>query len=132
MSSELMAALEANATSATLKAGNILFCSGDPVSAVYLIRSGRLALEWSAGESVVQLDFAGPGAIVGLPAALNGQYSLSARAAEDTELGFIPYEWVVELFEQNARLSLAATRLVAREIAKIRGTVFNRNLEPQG
>jgi CRP-like cAMP-binding protein len=125
MASGLIAAFERNATVAIASAGTILFRRGEPVSAVYLIRSGRLALEWLAGESVFQLHFAGPGEIVGLPAVLNGVYSLSARAAEETELGFVPYQWVLELIGHDARLSLEATRLVAREIARMRAAALN-------
>jgi CRP-like cAMP-binding protein len=66
------------------------------------------------------LDFAGPGRIVGLPAALNGTYSLTASAVEDTELAFIPSQWVIELLEGDWRLSLAATRMVSREVVRMR------------
>jgi CRP-like cAMP-binding protein len=127
MSAELVAVVDRNATCCAIKAGTILFRRGDPVSAVYVIRSGRLALEWCAGENVLQLDFAGPGNLVGLPAAFKGEYCLSARAAEDTELGFVPHRWAIELLERDARLSLAATRIVSRELTKMRRTPFRND-----
>jgi|HubBroStandDraft_5_1064220.scaffolds.fasta_scaffold385571_2 CRP-like cAMP-binding protein len=118
--SELITALDQNATESFAKAGTVLFRCGDSVSAVYLVRRGRLALEWASGNRLIQLDFAGPGRIVGLPAALNGTYSLTASAVEDTELAFIPSQWVIELLEGDWRLSLAATRMVSREVVRMR------------
>jgi CRP-like cAMP-binding protein len=120
MSAELVAAVDRNAVFTTVRAGTVLFRRGDPMSAIFIVRSGRLILDWSVSENVVQLDFADPGDIVGLPAALNGEYCHSARAAEDTVLGVVPRSWAIELFKRDARLSLAATRIISRELAKMR------------
>lgn len=123
MSSELITALDRVALNSSIRAGTLLFRSGDSVSAVFLIRAGELTLELTTDGGAVQLDPLGPGQIVGLPAALNGSYSLTARAADDSELGYIPATWVIELLNREPELCLAASKIVAREAAEFRSAI---------
>ena len=88
----LFSMLDAHAMPSQVQAGTTLFRGGDAVRAVYMIRRGRVAFTWSTKAGVTSLDTLGSGAIVGLPAVLNGEYSVSARAVEDCELGCIPAE----------------------------------------
>lgn len=125
MSLELIMALDRVAIQSSVKAGTVLFRSGDPVSAVFLTRRGRLAFEWTVTNGVIQLEFTGPGHIAGLPAALNGTYSVTARAADDCDLGFIPTAWVIELLERDSDLSKAASELVAQEAVRMRSMMVN-------
>lgn len=123
LSSELIATLDHIAVPASLPRGAILFRSGDPVSAVFIIRKGLVTLEWPVNRCSMHFELVGPGQIIGLPAALNGIYSVTARIAEDTELGYILSSWVTELLEGDARLCLAATKLVSAEVARVRSVL---------
>jgi CRP-like cAMP-binding protein len=73
-----------------------------------------------SAEEILPERLIGPGEIVGLPAALTGHFSLSARIAEDAELGYVPAPLVNSLLECSPRLSLLATRVMSTEIARMR------------
>jgi len=118
--SDLVANLERNAIVSRLKAGTTLFRRGDPVTAVYLIWAGRIALECDTPDGVAHLEIMGPSGILGLPAAFNGSYSITARADEDCELGFVPSDWVMELFRNTPRLLMEASGLISQEVARMR------------
>lgn len=120
---ELERELDRLASSVSMPAGAVLFHCGDVASAVFLIRKGsvRMALENARG--VFEDRLVGPGEIVGLPAALTGHYSLSARVVEDAELGYVPAPLVNSLLECSPRLSLLATRVMSAEIARMRSAL---------
>ena len=58
--------------------------------------------------------------MIGLPAALNGTYTATARASEDAELGMVPANRVLEMFAIDKELCCVAMRLMGREIAGMR------------
>lgn len=89
MSTNLVADLDKVAVNLSLSTGSVLFRSGEPALAVYVVRKGSIDLLWVDSQCVFVMDTLGPGNIVGLPASLSGMYTLTARAAEDSELGFI-------------------------------------------
>lgn len=120
MPPSLFEELNSRATSVSLPAGKLMFSPGDHASAVYLIRNGRVALIWQARKNINPMDVIGPGNIVGLPAALNGEYSIGARAVTDCELGFIAADEAVALLESNDYLLREATRILAQEVARMR------------
>jgi CRP/FNR family transcriptional regulator len=120
---DLFAELDAVAIAAPMPKGSVIFQNGDPGSAVYLIRSGRIALVWSDKNDVVPMDLHGPGRILGLPAAFNGNYSATAKALEDSELGFVPSDRVLAMLENNPSLMQAAVRLLGQEVARMRSMV---------
>jgi CRP-like cAMP-binding protein len=62
----------------------------------------------------------GPGQIAGIPAALNGTYNLTATAAENCEVGYVPTESFVQLLECEACVSRMAMERVSRELLRIR------------
>jgi CRP-like cAMP-binding protein len=99
--------------------GSLVFRSGDPASAVYIVRSGKIVLVWAGPDRVYPMDTVGPGSIVGLPAALNGEYSVTAKAVEDSELGYISAERVIAMLESSPRLALAAMKLTVQEAARM-------------
>ncbi|MGA7523560.1 MAG: cyclic nucleotide-binding domain-containing protein [Acidobacteriaceae bacterium] len=108
------------AIAASMPKGSVVFQNGDPGSAVYLIRWGRIALVWTDANDVVPMDLHGPGRILGLPAAFNGTYSATAKAVEDSELGFVPSDRVLAMLECNPSLMQAAVRLLGQEVARMR------------
>ena len=105
--------------------GSFVFSSGDAASAVYVVRTREIVLEWADSNDVYPFDIFGPGTIIGLPAALNGEYSATARAAEDSELGFIPAGRVLDMLERNPTHMHATMKLLALEVARMRDMIVN-------
>jgi CRP-like cAMP-binding protein len=116
----LIAELDAIAIFVSLARGELLFQAGDPGEGAYVIRTGRVALTRSDDGKVSPMGTRGPKSILGLPAVLNGTYSLSARAVEDSTLGYIPSSRVVDLFDYFPRLLSEALRMLAHELARVR------------
>lgn len=64
-----------------------------------------------------------PGAIIGLPAAMNGIYSITATAPVDSELGVIGVPRILELLEGHPPLCREALKLMGQEVARIRSSI---------
>jgi CRP-like cAMP-binding protein len=95
--------------------GSLIFRCGAPVSAVYVVRSGKIVLVWRGPDQVYPMDALGPGSLMGLPAALSGEYNVTAKAVEDSELGFIAVNQVIAMLELSPRLARAAIKMTAQE-----------------
>jgi CRP-like cAMP-binding protein len=123
---DLFRELDAIAIAAPVEKGSFVFSSGDPAHAVYVVRSGKIALIWQeSNEMIYPMDTLGPGSVIGLPAALNGEYSATARAVEKSELGFVPVDRVMDMLERNPSHMHATLRLLALEVARMRMLVAN-------
>jgi CRP-like cAMP-binding protein len=120
---ELKTELDRLASSLSLPAGAALFRCGDPATGLFLVRKGSVRMILDSAERVFPERIVGPGEIVGLPATLTGHYSLSARAAEEAELGYVPAALVNSLLECSPRLCLLATRVMSTEIARMRSAL---------
>jgi CRP-like cAMP-binding protein len=120
---ELQTELDRLASNISLPAGAVLFRCGDPASGVFLVRKGSVRMSLDDAEGVFPERLFGPGDILGLPAALTGHYSLSARIAEAAELGYVPAPLVNSLLECSPRLCLLATRVMSAEIARMRAAL---------
>jgi len=121
--SELAVELNRGATTVSLRKGTSLFRSGDPVSGVFIVRKGAVTLSLDAPNTIYPPRTLGPGDIAGLPAALTGIYSLSARATEDSVVGFVPSHKVTEILELQPRLALLVMRIMSQEIAGMRSAL---------
>jgi CRP-like cAMP-binding protein len=108
---------------ATVPSGARVFRCGDKVSAVFVVRKGRIAMVWCAASGVHPMDTAGPGAIIGMDAALSGEYSVTARAVEDCELGYVPVDRFMQLIKVNPDLCFAAMRFLGLEEHRMRAMV---------
>lgn len=125
MPKDLFAELDAIAIATPLKKGSFVFLFGDPASAVFVVRSGNIALMWADSNEVQPFDTLGAGAVIGLPAALSGEYSATATAVEDSVLGFIPAERAMDMLERNPGHMHATMKLLALEVARIRDRITN-------
>lgn len=105
--------------------GSLLFRAGEVASVVYLLRSGRISFVWSTPEGTHPMDIVEPGTVIGLPAAFNGYYSVTARALEDSELGSIEADHFLRLLESNPRMSILAMRYMGAEIARMRSLALD-------
>lgn len=63
------------------------------------------------------------GNIIGVPAAINGSYSATAKAVVDSELGVISGARFLELLENTPELCRAAMRMMSQEVARLRFSV---------
>ena len=99
--------------------GDVLFHEGDPPQALFLVLRGRMAIALAnpidRRESVVALME--PGDLFGEMGMLDdGPRSAMARALEPTTVLSIPYEPVLEMYDDNPRLLWNVTRLLAQRI----------------
>ena len=117
---ELNEELDRMASAVAMPSGTLLFRCGDPVSGVFVIHRGAVTMYIDTPGSPWLTKTLGPGDIAGLPAALTGTYSLSARVSEDAELGFISASQVSALLERSPHLCLVAARAMSDEIARMR------------
>jgi CRP-like cAMP-binding protein len=115
--------LDRLASRVSMPSGTLLFRCGDPVSGIFVIRSGAVNMYLDSGAHTHLAKTLGPGEVAGLPAALTGVYSLSAQVAEDAELGFIPAPVVSALLERSPHLCLVAARAMSDEIARTRSGI---------
>jgi len=75
---------------------------GDPGIGVFLIRKGRVSLQWEDNIALYPSFTLGPGTIIGLPATLSSRaYSLAAEVTEDAELGFVTREDFLVLMKKR-------------------------------
>jgi CRP-like cAMP-binding protein len=128
--SKLFENLDSHGAPATLKAGAMLFRNGDPVTGAFTIRKGKVVLIWATVDGITPMNTLGPGQILGLPAVVNGEYSVSARLVEDSEFGFLPASQVRELMATDRGKLQEATKLMAQEVSRMRG-ILKATPEPK-
>ena len=117
---ELATKLDHAASKVSLRKGTALFHRGDPISGVFVVRTGAVTMSVDGPDTIYPPRTLGPGEIAGLPATLIGHYSLTAKVTEDAELGFVPGPKVAEILECSPRLCMAAMRAMSEEIARVR------------
>ncbi|MEX2627933.1 MAG: Crp/Fnr family transcriptional regulator, partial [Ilumatobacteraceae bacterium] len=116
---ELLAPIAASGVERHLIRGDLLYNEGEPPDSIHMVLRGRLAIAIAnpidRRESVVALMEVGD--LFGELGMLDGgPRSALARAIEPTVVLEIPYEPVLEMFEQNPKLLWNATRLLAQRL----------------
>jgi CRP-like cAMP-binding protein len=99
--------------------GDVLFNEGDPPESLYLVLEGRMAIAIAnpidRRESVVALME--PNDLFGEMSMLdNGPRSAMARALEPTKVLAIPFEPILQMFDEHPKLLWNVTRLLAGRI----------------
>lgn len=123
MSETLLDELNLLARSLHAPAGTVLFRRDESSTSIYVVRTGTIALLWPDAEEAEPMEVLGPGTIIGLPAALNGTYSATAKTTTDSELGVVGVARVVDLLESNPAFCRTAMRLMGQEVARMRSLV---------
>ena len=123
MADELCDELNRLASSTSVAAGTLLFRRDEPSRFVYVVRSGNIALLWPDGGETAPMEVLGPGSIIGLPAAINGTYSVTAKAAIDSELGVISADRLLETLTTVPGLCRTAMRMMSQEVARMRSLI---------
>jgi CRP-like cAMP-binding protein len=107
--------------------GTVLFQHGDPGIGVYLIRRGTVSLALDVANPAFPPRLCGPGAVVGLPAAVaGGRYSLTAEVLKDAELAFVSRDGLMRCLAQSPQLCLEVMQLLSGEIAGTRAALKER------
>lgn len=125
LSCALFADLDQLAIPATVRKGVTLFRRDDPVTAIYTVRRGGVALIVDGTKKVQQLRTSGPGSVLGLPGILTGRHSLSAKLITECELGFIEPRVITHRMESDPEFSLSLAKAVARELAAMRSKLIS-------
>ena len=120
---EFQAALETIAVTRSFSARTLLFQKGDPVEGVYLIRTGRVALVLADVPEVAP-RIVGSGTLLGAPSTLGCRpYSLTAKALEPVEAGYIARDDFMRLLNQQPGWTLTLAQGLAWELTDTRAQV---------
>ncbi len=101
-------------------AGTVLFREGSSNKNLYLIRSGRIALEMTVpGRGAIRILTLGPGEMAGWSALLaGGKMTTSAVAVQDSELIVTAAQELHRLSEQNPGFGYNLMRQLADALSK--------------
>jgi CRP-like cAMP-binding protein len=119
----LFEALDALAVPARVAAGATLFRTGEDARAAYTIRSGGLALLSAVPAQFAPMQIHGPRSVIGVPGILTGVYTVTVRASEDSEVGFISRDRFLTLLESDWALCFEALGLVAEQVSRLRAII---------
>ena len=124
VSAELKSEFERLSSTVSKSKGTVLFRRGDPAHGVFLVRKGKVKVELDYADGIYPTRTLGPGSVAGLPGTVSGAtYSLTAKVAEDSELGYIPRQKLIRLLAADPALCLSAMKTVSREISRMRAAV---------
>ncbi len=107
----------------TYRKGSLLFHQGQPADGVYVLRTGsaRLLL---AGVGGAEFQTAGPGCLLGLPAAIrNDLHDFSAELLENSQVGFISREDLLAHLRQDRDLCFCMVQLLGAEVVAAYGLI---------
>ena len=122
--SSLFTALDQVATQLHAQAGDTVFGEGSLCTGIYLIRTGtlRATSQHKDGRDIVN-RIVGPGAILGLPAAMcSRSFQFSAVAVEDSELGFLETRALNEFLRVTPDLCMQVVGMMSDELIELRET----------
>jgi CRP-like cAMP-binding protein len=120
-SSDIRKAIEAMAVSVTCAKGAIVFHQGDEPKGVYLVRKGAVRMTIKADKSEILMRVAHEGSVLGLPAVMSDHaYSLTAKAAQACELGFVERHKVLDLVRRKPVLGLEILQMLSDEVRTAR------------
>ena len=118
----LAAALDSIARAVDVSAGESIFREHDPAHGVYLVRSGRVRTMLVAPDGGVVIDRAvGPGALLGLPAAMCARhFQFNADALEACELGYVEADVLNEFLSFHPELCVDLVQVMSLELIELR------------
>jgi len=120
--SELLLELQKRSTPISRAKGSVLFYQGQHADGIYLVLTGqaRLSLVTIRGNVLVPRA-AGPNSVLGLPAIVSNQpYSMRAEIVENSTLGYVSREQLVELMRSSTALAIRVIEMLGREVRQMR------------
>ena len=106
----------------SLNAGDRLFLRGDPASEVYVIESGRLAVQRERRDgTILTYTVLGPGGVLGELAYLEGvpRRGASVLAMERAKLTGVPFDVLDELRESDPSVDRFLIEIMRREVLRL-------------
>ena len=117
----LLGYLRSAAIPTVKRKGTTLFRCGEAAKGAFLIRTGQVRLSLADAPFVYPSRIVGPGNILGLPASFSGEpYSLTATAAQDCRVDFIPRARLLSLFRHDPQMGFQIVRILSEEIFDMR------------
>lgn len=117
-------ALAARAGRSNYKAGEILFCQGDPGDRVFLIRRGLIEIYAESGGKRRRLNLRGRGEVIGEMAVLDGKgRSATAVALTDVETHTLTTVEFEDLLMQRPSLIRGLTRQLSQRMRELQETL---------
>jgi len=99
--------------------GETLFAPGDPLRAVYGLRSGFMKIQVEDASGDVQITgFPMPGEVVGLDGMMEGRHDSRAVALEDAELCVIRMDRIDDVSARLPTLEKQVRSLLSRELSR--------------
>ena len=125
-SDDVRGVLDTMATTVSHSKNATIFSQGDAPVGVFIVRKGSVRMSVRAGDAEVMMRTAQAGSVLGLPGVLsNKPYSLTARAVQPCELGFVKAEDLIKLVRENPALGLQVLQLLSEEVRAARGAIAN-------
>lgn len=114
----------------------VLFTRGKPAFGMFLVLEGKVSLDFGVDGANPLNQVYGPGALVGLPAALTGRnYSMTATVTEDTEVGFISIKALKDLLSEHPELCEQLLNILSERLAEqneqVRKAMLARESAPE-
>ena len=101
---------------ASYAAGESLFRYGDPARGLYMVEKGTVNLLLS-GEREQLFESVGPGALLGLSEAISGgAHKLTAVAANQVEVAFIPRQDLLNCLRENPACCMQLVRRLSENL----------------
>jgi len=102
-----------------LKKGELLYRQGDPLFALYGLRTGSIKTQLEDASGQVQITgFFLPGEVVGLDGMLESQHASNAVAMEDSEVCVVRLEDIDEVSRYAPSLQQQVRRIMSKEISR--------------
>ncbi len=123
---ELLGVLSQHAQPVDCATDRVLFCQDDPVSGLYILHEGRIALSMTSqgGKTILSAE-AKDGSLLGLPGLISKQpYSLTAVAHSGAKVSFLDHDAFTALMESGPELSFKILRVLAAEVRAARYALF--------
>jgi CRP-like cAMP-binding protein len=118
---DLHTALQQRCTKIWKPKSTVLFRRGQKATGMFVVLSGQVSLDFGVDGSLAINRVYGPGAMVGLPAALTKRnYSMTATVTQDAELGFWPSEALDSLLRKRPDLCRQLLAVLSEKISENR------------
>lgn len=118
---DIIKALENLAVPVTYPRAALIFEQGEPASGIFLVRKGAVRMTIKSGKTDILMRIAREGSVLGLPATMSGHpYSLTARAMQTSELGFVEREALIAAVRKNPALGLQILQMLSEDVRTAR------------
>jgi CRP-like cAMP-binding protein len=118
LSAELLQELRGDKPSQRFALGTLLFQEGTPATGIFLVETGEVRIFLPTGQQQRQLlEVAGPGTLLGLSEAMNGErHRITAIAGDETTAIYTAREEFLALLQRHGDYSLEIARMLSEDL----------------